>query len=56
MPRPGDKLQSQVNYEIIRLLGRGGTSTIYLARDVTLNVEVALKVLREEDGPRSSRS
>ncbi|MEK9164960.1 MAG: serine/threonine-protein kinase, partial [Chloroflexota bacterium] len=51
MLKPGDKL---LNYEIIRLLGQGGTATVYLARDVNLDVQVALKVLREENDLRQS--
>jgi len=31
-------------YEILREIGRGTTSTVYLARDRTLGIEVALKV------------
>ncbi len=46
MLKPGDKL---LNYEIIRLLGQGGTATVYLARDANLDIEVALKVLRGDD-------
>ena len=36
------------HYEIIRLLGRGGMGSVYLARDVELDLEVAIKVLRPE--------
>ena len=31
-------------YEILREIGRGATSTVYLGRDRTLGVELALKV------------
>ena len=30
-------------YEIIRILGRGGMSTVYLGRHVTLGIERAIK-------------
>ncbi|HEY2164326.1 MAG TPA: serine/threonine-protein kinase, partial [Gemmatimonadaceae bacterium] len=35
-------------YTIERELGRGGTATVYLARDETTSTSVALKVLRRE--------
>jgi len=35
-------------YEIVRLLGRGGFAVVYLARDLDLRREVALKVLRAD--------
>jgi eukaryotic-like serine/threonine-protein kinase len=34
-------------YEIIRLLGRGGMGTVYLARDPQLDRSVAIKILRD---------
>jgi serine/threonine protein kinase len=34
-----------LRYEIVREIGRGGTSTVYLARDGRLGLELALKVL-----------
>ncbi len=35
-------------YEVIRAIGRGGSATVYLARDVRHDREVALKVLHPE--------
>ena len=40
------KLQAQ--YRIVRLLGRGGMGSVYLARDLTLDREVAIKVVKTE--------
>ena len=40
------KLRAQ--YRIVRLLGRGGMGSVYLARDLTLEREVAIKVIRTE--------
>ena len=38
------KLQAQ--YRLVRLLGRGGMGSVYLARDLTLDREVAIKVVK----------
>ncbi len=38
------KLESQ--YRIVRLLGQGGMGSVYLARDLTLEREVAIKVIK----------
>jgi serine/threonine protein kinase len=37
-----------LRYQIIREIGRGGTSTVYLARDQLLGLELALKVLHPQ--------
>ena len=37
-------------YRIVRQIGQGGMATVYLAEDLKLEREVALKVLRPELG------
>jgi serine/threonine protein kinase len=37
-------------YELLRELGRGGMATVYLARDLRHNSQVAIKVLRPDAG------
>jgi hypothetical protein len=45
-----EKLRGQ--YRLIRLLGQGGMGAVYLARDLTLDREVAIKVVKTSaDGP-----
>ena len=39
-------------YRIVRLLGRGGMGAVYLARDLTLDREVAIKVVKTETDSR----
>ena len=55
LPAPGQTLihPEGVNwsrYELVREIGRGATSTVYLARDRTLRLELALKVLHPGAG------
>src|ERR1051326_3345044 len=50
--------QAFERFETVRILGKGGMGTVYLARDKTLGRQVALKVLNAEDvasGERRSR-
>lgn len=39
-------------YRVLRLLGRGGMGAVYLARDLTLEREVAIKVVRPSSDAR----
>lgn len=52
MPDSLDRLKSAIadHYQIERELGHGAMATVYLARDVKLNREVAIKVLLPELG------
>ena len=46
------ELELGAQYQVVRLLGRGGMGAVYLARDLALHRVVALKVLAED--PRST--
>ena len=43
-PASVDPLLSLSRYEVLREIGRGSTATVYLARDRSLGIELALKV------------
>jgi eukaryotic-like serine/threonine-protein kinase len=53
-PDPTDELKARLartlagRYEIVRLLGRGGMAVVFLAQDLVLEREVAIKVLPPE--------
>ncbi len=53
--KPGYKLGSR--YQIIRPLGEGGMANVYLARDLVLDREVSVKLLRLDlrDDPQTNR-
>ncbi len=51
-PEPGTRLH---HYEIIKLIGRGGMGSVYLARDLRLGRRVAIKFLRTHSADLTKR-
>src|SRR5262245_16951886 len=47
--------QSLGHYRIVRLIGQGGMGTVYLAEDMKLHRQVALKILPAEMAASSER-
>ena len=47
-PRKDGALAVVDDFEIIRPLGAGGFGTVYLAKDTTSDIEVALKVIGKD--------
>lgn len=45
---PTDKKLLNERYELIRPLGKGGMAEVFLGRDLTLERDVAIKILRED--------
>jgi tetratricopeptide (TPR) repeat protein len=52
---PADGLPKIPGYQLTRLLGRGGMGCVYLARDVRLSREVAVKTLAVDDPDLAAR-
>ena len=51
-PEPGSRLH---HYEIIKLIGRGGMGSVFLARDTRLGRKVAIKFLRTQSPDLTKR-
>jgi len=49
MNQPLNQLESLGRYKLIRELGRGGMSVVYLAKDTELGREVAIKCVDTSD-------
>ncbi|MGK2857256.1 MAG: serine/threonine-protein kinase, partial [Thermoanaerobaculia bacterium] len=50
-----EALEKFDRYQIIRVLGKGGMGTVFLANDALLNRQVELKVLNDYDLPGQDR-
>ena len=48
LPLPGLRMKSHPSYELIGAVGHGRLATVYRARDLALNREVAIKELNDE--------
>ena len=48
-------MDPKTNYKIKRKIGVGGMATVYLAQDVALNRDVAIKVLQIDPGLKLSK-
>ena len=51
-PRPGNRVD---HYELIKLIGEGGTSSVFLARDLQLGRRVAIKFLHSRQPALAQR-
>jgi serine/threonine-protein kinase len=49
---PGDLIASK--YRLERIIGRGGMGSVFKARNVTLDIDVAIKLIRRDHAPREA--